>query len=201
MNLKKLTLKKVFPYILLIGAGWAIFASLMLTYDTIRIDQNPNYVPSCSLNPVLSCGTVITAAGDKIFGLPYPIYGILVYGILFSMALGMIAGAKFKKWYWQAFEVGIILGTVGAYGLFFKSVYTIHALCPYCLSVDFVTTIMLWYTTLYVVDQGYFSTKNETLKKIAKFGRKHHLDLLILWFVLVVIFILNHFWYYYKNHL
>jgi uncharacterized membrane protein len=201
MKTAKLTLDKVFPFLLIIGGAIALFASFILTHDTLSIDKNPHFIPSCNLNPVLSCGDVITAKGDTILGLPYPFYGIAVFAVLIALGASLLAGAKFKKWYWQTYEALLALGTIGAYYLLFKSMYTIHALCPFCLSVDVATTTIFWYSTLYVIDNKTINLKGKRSKKIYSFVRAHHLDILILWFILVIAFILHHFWYYYGKHL
>ncbi len=201
MNFSKLSLNKTFPYILIVVGIIGLFASFVLTHDTLKIAQNSHYVPSCNLNPVLSCGDVINAAGDKILGLPYPYYGIAVFAVLISAGASMLAGAKFKRWYWLVFQTGVTLGTLGAYLLLLKSIFKIHALCPFCLSVDVVTTILFWYTTLYVIDNKYIKLNNAKAKNAYQWVRKHHLDLLILWFIIVIGLILKHFWYYYGKHL
>jgi uncharacterized membrane protein len=201
MNSAKLKLNSAFPYILLIGGLIGLIASLILTHDTLAIAHNSHYIPSCNLNPVLSCGNVINATGDKIFGLPYPYYGIAAFAALITVGAGMLAGSKLKRWYWIAFQTFITLGTIGAYALLFKSIYSIHALCPFCLSVDVVMTTVFWYTTLYNIDNKYIGTKKIHTANVYKWIRKHHLDLLITWFVLVIVFILHHFWYYYGKHL
>lgn len=201
MSLKKLNLVKSFPYILIIGGLVGLIASLVLAHDTLAIKQNAHYIPSCNLNPVLSCGNVINAAGDKILGLPYPYYGIAVYAVLTSFGFSLLAGAKFKRWYWLTFQALMTLGTVSAYLLLLKSIFTIHALCPFCLSVDVVTTIMFWYTTLYNIDTGMIKLRQVKLKAAYIWVRKHHLDLLIVWFVIAIGLILKHFWYYYGQHI
>lgn len=201
MNPAKFVLKQAFPYILLACGLAGLIASLILTHDTLAISHNAHYVPSCNLNPVLSCGTVINANGDKILGLPYPFYGIGVFSVLIACGGGMLAGAKYKRWYWLTFQTFVTLGTIGAYALFLKSVYSIHALCPFCLSVDVATTTLFWYTTLYNLDNKVINLKQAWAKNLYKKIRAHHLDLLIFWFIIVIAFILHHFWYYYGKHL
>jgi uncharacterized membrane protein len=201
MSKPKLSLSAVFPYLLIICGTVGLIASFILTYDTLAISKNPNYVPSCNLNPVLSCGSVINTAGDKILGLPYPYYGIAAFAVLVAMGFGILAGARYKRWYWLAFQTAATLGTIGAYYLLLKSIYSIHALCPFCLSVDVVTTILFWYSTLYNIDSGNIKLKSTKAKNIYKWIRAHHVDLLITWFVLVIALILHHFWYYYGKHL
>jgi uncharacterized membrane protein len=200
-NLKNVTLKIAFPYILITFGLVGMVASLILSHDTLAIARNPHYVPSCNLNPVLSCGTVINAAGDKILGLPYPFYGIGAFALLIGAGASLLAGAKLRRWYWILFQTFITLGTIGAYALLLKSIYKIHALCPFCLSVDVAMTIVFWYTTLYCIDNKTIVLKSDRAKSLYKWIRRHHLDLLIAWFILMIALILKHFWYYYGKHL
>lgn len=201
MKLQSLKFQTVFPYILFIGGVIGLVASLILSYDTLQISKNAHYIPSCNLNPVLSCGNVINTAGDTIFCLPYPYYGIAAFAVIITIGSSMLAGAKFKRWYWLTFQAAFTLGTVGAYLLLLKSIFKIHSLCPYCLTVDVVVTTLFWYTTLYNIDQKHINLQKTRLKQYYAWVRRHHLDLLILWFIIIIAFILKHFWYYYRNHL
>jgi uncharacterized membrane protein len=198
---QRITLEKVFPYLLIVSGVLGLIASLILTQDTLAVIQNSKFVPSCNLNPVLSCGNVINTPGDKIFGLPYPLYGLSIFPVLIGAGVGMLAGAIYKRWYWITFQILVILGTIGAYYLLLKSVYQIHSLCPFCLSVDVVTTTLLWYTTLYSLDNKMVRLRNTKAIAVYKWVRKHHLDLLVLWFLIVIALLLKHFWYYYGKHL
>ncbi len=201
MRSLKLSLDRAFPSLLVIGGLLGLLASLMLTYDTLKVGQNAHYIPSCNLNPVLSCGNVINTAGDKILGLPYPYYGIIVFAVILNTGVVMLAGAKLKRWYWLTFQAIFTLGTIGAYLLLLKSIYKIRALCPYCLSVDVVITILFWYLTLYSIDHTIIRIKNTKAKRMYKWVRLHHLDLLIVWFLIIIALIVKHFWYYYGKHL
>lgn len=201
MRLQKTSLSKVFPWLLIVGGLIALFASLVLSYDTFKVSQNAHYIPSCNLNPVLSCGTVINTVGDTVFGLPYPYYGIAVFAVLITVGASILAGARFKRWYWLTFQISFTLGTIGAYLLLLKSVYRIHALCPYCLTVDVVTTTLFWYITLYNIDQKHLRLPKGKPQLVYGWIRRHHLDLLILWFLIIIGLILKHFWYYYGKHL
>lgn len=196
-----LSLAKVYPWLLVIGGLLGLIASLILVHDTLAIAANPHYIPSCNLNPVVSCGDVITFKGDSIFGLPYPVYGVAVFGMLVAIGAGALAKATYAKWYWAFMQLGVSVGIISAYYLLYKSIYDIHALCPFCLSVDVITTTIFWYTTLRNTDQGMFSKIKLRKGKGYSFVRRHHLDILLLWFALMVVFILHHFWYYYGKHL
>jgi hypothetical protein len=87
-----------------------------------------------------------------------------------------------------------------AYWLLWQSVYRIGALCPYCLSVDLVLTVAFWYTTLFNLHEGHLRAP-AALAKFVGFISRHHLDILILWFIIIIALILKHFWYYYGPQL
>lgn len=201
MTVKRPTLTEVFPYILIIGAAISLLASFILTYDTLKISSNPHYAPSCSLNPIISCGTVINAANDTIFGLPYPYYGVAAFAVLLTIGVSLLAGAQFKRWFWQGLQGGAVLGFLGSYWLLFKSVHIIHALCPFCLIVDICTTTIVWYATLYTIDQGHIKLPKGKASDAYAWARKNHLGVLILWFVIISGLVLKHFWYYYGRNL
>lgn len=201
MNKNKLSLDYLFPYLLLIGGVIGLVCSLILSHDTFAISQNSHFIPSCNLNPIINCGNVINASGDKIFGIPYPFYGIGIFGGLTVAGVSLVAGAKYKRWYWLSYEFLLTTGFIASYLLLIKSAVKIHSLCPFCLGVDFVTTTLFWYSTLQLIDSGIIKIKSTGLKKFYSVIRKHHLDLLILWFLVVIALIVKHFWYYYGKHL
>ncbi len=111
-----------------------------------------------------------------------------------------MAGATFKRWFWQCLEVGAIGGVGFALWLFWLSLYRIHALCPFCLAVDVVMYTLFWYITLYNIDNGHVSPPRQ-LAGIGNFARRYHLDILILWFLIIIFIIFHHFWYYFGQHL
>jgi len=197
VSANRLTLQKVFPYLVVAGGIIGLVASFILTRDVLAILHNPHYVPACNLNPVFNCGKVINESHDTIFGVQLPIFGIGLFAVLIAAGAGMLAGAKYKRWYWLTFQTLMTLGTIGAYYLLAKSAFQIHALCPFCLSMDVVATTLLWYTTLYNIDTGAIRLRRAKAKAIYGWVRRHHLDILITWFLIVIGILLHQFWYYY----
>lgn len=188
------------PWMLLFAGIVGIVCSLFLTYDQIQIWKHPNYIPACNLNPIVSCGSVIDSKQGEIFGIPAPFFGLIAFPVLATVGLAMIAGAKFKRWFWQLAELAGIGGIGFALWLFWLSVYRVHALCPFCLTVDVVVYTMVWYLTLYNLSEGYIALPKR-LVGVGDFARRHHLDILVTWFILIIAFILHHFWYYFGQHL
>ncbi len=77
---------------ILIAGVVGLAAALTLTVEKIEILINPDYVPSCSINPVLSCGSVMVTPQASAFGFPNPLIGIVAFTIV--LVTGVLALAK-----------------------------------------------------------------------------------------------------------
>ena len=54
-----------------------LLAAFTLTVDKFRLLEDPSFVPSCNLNPVLSCGSVMVTDQASAFGFPNPLLGLI----------------------------------------------------------------------------------------------------------------------------
>lgn len=188
------------PWILIICGIIGTFASIMITVEKFDIIKNPNYQPICNLNPIISCGSVMESKQANAFGFMNTYIGIVGFPVVVTVGMAMLAGAKFKRWFWLGLQLGLSLGILFAYWLLFESIYRIRALCPYCLSVDVVLTTAWWYVSLWNFHSGNLSLPAK-LKPLGAFVKRHHADILVFWFLLVIALILQHFWYYFGQHL
>lgn len=197
---KRLTLARFIPWLLVIGGVIGLLCSFIIMYEKLSLLQNPNYTPSCDLNPVISCGSVMASDQSHAFGFPNPILGLIAFPVLITSGMAMLAGAKFKRWYWAGMGIGSLLGVAFVHWLFFQSVYRIGSLCPYCMVVWGVTITTFWYVLLYNIQLN-FTRIPEQFENVAVFLRKHHIDILLVWFLIILGLILKHFWYYYGSFL
>lgn len=197
---KNVTLTKAIPYLLIVGGVIGLICSFIITQDKLNLAENPHFVPSCNLNPIISCGSVMSSKQGSLFGFPNPWIGLAAFAVLVTIGMAILAGAKFKRWFWLGLEAGIVLGVAFAYWLLFESVYRIKALCPYCLTVDVVVITLIWYVTFYNIQEGHIKLPARLIG-VSDFARKHHLDILLFWFIILIAVILQHFWYYYGKFL
>ena len=193
------TFTKVLPYILIIGSIIGFICSAVLTYDSNKVAVNYSYLPSCNLNPIIACGPEIKSLQGSVFHVPNPYIGLVAYTMVLTTGITLVAGAKFKRWFWLALEGGTVLGLVFVHWFFFEAVYRIHALCPYCMGTWVVTIIIFWYLTLYNIQHGHIIVPKK-IKPFTNFLTRHHIDVLALWFLIIIGLILKHFWYYYGHH-
>ena len=197
-NGKRITLARFLPWLLVIGGAIGLICSFIIMYEKISLLQNPQYTPSCNVNPVISCGSVMASDQSHIFGFPNPIIGLVAFPVLITTGVILMMGVQLRRWFWVGLECGTIFGLALVHWLFFESVYRIGALCPYCMVVWAVTITTFWYVTLYNIQLN-FAHIPERLESTAVFLRKHHFDILLLWFLVIAGFILKHFWYYYGH--
>ncbi len=190
----------VLPWLLVICGAIGIIASLIITQDKFDLAQNPNFQPTCNLNPIISCGSVMKSDQANAFGFMNPYIGLLGFPVVVTVGMAMFAGAKFKRWWWVGLQIGLGLGVIFAYWLLWESIYRIRALCPWCLTVDVVLTTAFWYITMWNLREGFIELPAQ-LKSTGEFVKRHHADILVFWFVLVIVAILQHFWYYFGQHL
>lgn len=190
------TLQRVFPYILVIGALIGLYAAGVLMYDKIRLLTDVAFNPNCNLNPIFSCTSVMKSSQSNAFGFPNPIVGLAGFGIVLCAGMSILAGGKFKRWWWLSLQAGTVFGLLFIHWLFFESVYRIGALCLYCMTVWTVTIAIFWYTLLYNLREGHIKTPAK-LKGVVNFAQANHIGFLILWYIIIAALILHRFWYFF----
>ncbi|MEA9986859.1 vitamin K epoxide reductase family protein [Subtercola sp. RTI3] len=133
--------------------GWV--ASFTLTLEKIEILINPSYVPSCNISVLVSCGPNMASAQGSLFGFPNPIIGVACFVAVIVVGVGILAGARFAKWFWVLFNVGIALALVFVIWLISVSIFVLGTLCPYCMVVWVTVIPLFWYVTAYNLKEGH----------------------------------------------
>lgn len=201
MPFKNWTVAKALPYIFVIVGLIGVYCSFTLSQDKIRLLENPNSHLSCSIDPIIACGSVITSNEAHTFGFPNPFLGLAGFAGLLTVGLTLFAGAKFKRWFWLMLEGGMLFAVGFVHWLFTQSVYVLGSLCIYCMTVWVITITSFWYLTLHNIDQKHIKLPKGRSQQIYAFIRRHHLDIVILWILVLAALILKHFWYYYGKRL
>ncbi len=197
-NIFKQPLTKTFPFLLVIGGFIGLLSAYIITVEKIELIKNPNFRPSCEINPLLSCGSIMDTPQAEIFGFPNPLLGLVGFAVVITVGMALIAGAKFKRWFWLGLQAGTIFGVVFVHWLFYQSLYNIGALCLYCMIVWTVTIPIFWYTTLYNLREKHIKLPKK-YTDVVSFAQKHHADILIVWYVILIALILHNFWFYWSS--
>ena len=79
-------------------AGWV--ASFTLTVERFKLFTDSRYTPSCSINSILSCGSVMTTEQAALCGFPNPLLGIAGFTVVVTLAVLSVVGVGFPRWVW-----------------------------------------------------------------------------------------------------
>ncbi|MDE0805427.1 MAG: vitamin K epoxide reductase family protein [Acidimicrobiales bacterium] len=189
-----------------IGLAWmlavsgvvGLLAASVLLIEKIALLEDPSYVPSCSINPILSCGSVMQTDQAEAFGFPNPIIGVIGFAVLVTVGVAILAGARLDRWFWLGLQAGVTFGVGFVHWLIFQSLYRIDALCPYCMVVWLVTLPIFWYVTLHNLGRGHLRAPESWRRSVFLVSRNHTVVLTV-WYLAIVFLIGQRFWDYWST--
>ena len=142
--------------VLLVGGLLGAVAALVLLVEKIALLENPDYLPSCTIDAVLTCGSIMRSAQSEVLGFPNPVIGLMAFPVV--AAIGALARrAPVPGWCWLALQFGATAGVAFVGWLIAESVGAIGALCPYCMVVWAVTIAIFWFVTAENVTRGHLA--------------------------------------------
>ncbi|MEV6812358.1 vitamin K epoxide reductase family protein [Micromonospora sp. NPDC051296] len=188
-------LARVTAWVLAIGGGIGLLAAGTLTVEKINLLSDADYVPTCSINPILSCGSVMTTPQAAAFGIPNPLLGIAGFAVVTTLGVILLAGVRLPRWFWLGLQAGATFGVVFVHWLIYQSLYVISALCPYCMAVWVVTIAIFLYTTLHNLRRIPPSSPLARLAGVASY----HSVVLVAWYAVLLAAILYRFWDYWST--
>lgn len=183
-------------WLCLIGGLVGLIASGALTIEKIASLNNPNYIPSCSLNPIVSCGSVMDSPQASLFGFTNTLIGVAAFPVVVTVGVVLLAGFHAPRWFWLGLQLGTTFGVIFVHWLMYQSLYEIGALCPYCMVVWAVTIPLFWYTTLHNLERGRLGAGGRSAGATLA---KYHSFVLVLWYLAIVGLILQAFWSYWSS--
>lgn len=167
-------------------------AAFVLTVERFRLLADPAYRPSCDLNPVLSCGSVMVTDQASLFGFPNPLLGIGGFSVVVTLGVLLAAGTSLPRWVHIGLSLGATVAIALVHWLIFQSLYRINALCPWCMVVWTVTfPITLWALLL-----GAGGPRGP--RPVAALWSVRYLVVLC-WYLAVAVLILVRFWDYWRT--
>jgi uncharacterized membrane protein len=133
--------------ILVVSGLIGLVAAIELIIQKISVLSDPDFVPNCDINPVLSCGSVINTEQASLFGFPNPVLGVIGFTIVIMFGALLFAGVQLPRLMWLGLNIGALAGMIFVIWLVSQSLYVIGALCPWCMVVWAVTIPIFWQVT------------------------------------------------------
>ncbi|EOM77580.1 Vitamin K epoxide reductase [Rhodococcus rhodnii] len=171
---------RILPWLLVVAGLIGSLASFVLTIEKFELSVDADYVPSCSFDSVLDCGSVMATSQAAVFGFPNSLLGIVGFALVTTTGVALLAGASLSRWYWAGLQVGVTAATIFVHWLIAQSLYVVGALCPYCMVVWAATIPVFWYVTLRNLHHGVF-TPPVAANVVA--ARMNHVLPVLVWFV------------------
>ena len=182
---------------LVVGGLIGFLASAVLLIERIKLAEDSSYVPTCSINPVLSCGNVMESAQAALLGFPNPVIGVAAFPVVITTGVALLAGARLARWYWRGLQGGVTLAFAFICWLVVQSLYRIGALCPYCMVVWAVVIPLFWYVTARNAAAGVLGVDRHG--RLADGLRDWRGPLVFGTFLLVGLLVLERFWSYWSS--
>ena len=176
-------------FIMLVGSGLGLLVSFVLSIEALELAKNSHAVLSCDFSSALSCSAVANHWSAAILGFPNSFIGVMTLPVMVTIAVALLAGTKFPRWFMFAAQIGVSIGFIFALWMFYMSFVEIGVLCPWCLTLDVGMLLIFDGMTRYNILTGVI-----TGKKVKKFVQNDYdIVLLMIIITLAVVMILAKF--------
>jgi uncharacterized membrane protein len=179
----------------LIAGVIGLVASVTLTAEKIKLLTDSSYAPSCNINPVLSCGSVMATPQASLLGFPNSLIGIAAFTAVTVTGVLAVSKVVLPQWYWRTVAAGTLLGAIFVHWLIYQSLYRIGALCPYCMVVWALTLSLL----VVVASIALRPEPADPGHPVSRALHQWRWSLAALWFTAVFLLILARFWNYWST--
>jgi uncharacterized membrane protein len=124
------------------------------------------------------------------FGFPNPMLGLVTYSVVIGIGLALLAGARFRSWYWLGLNAGTLFGVGFCTWLQYQSLYNINSLCLWCCLAWVATIFMFCYVTTHNIKHRILPAPNWLRNALTEF----HWVPPVLWVGIIGMLILTRWW-------
>ena len=132
--------------------GWT--AAFALTLDKFAALTDPTEGLGCDFSLLVQCSANLNSAQGAIFGFPNPLIGVAAWIAPIVVGAGLLAGARFDRWFWVLFNLGFVFALAFVGWLVATSVFALGTLCPWCMLTWAVVIPGFWLVTLRNLREG-----------------------------------------------
>lgn len=144
--------------------GW--YAAFALTTERIHLLQDPTAQASCDFSVLVQCTANLGSWQGSVFGFPNPILGLTGWMAPIVVGAAILAGARFARWFWITFWVGVAFAMAFVIWLISQSIFSLGTLCPWCMVTWSVTIPTFYALTLELLRNGSV-TRSEKVQTVA----------------------------------
>lgn len=146
--------------------GW--YSAFALTIDKIKVLQDPQADLDCNLSVLVQCGANLQSWQGSVFGFPNPLIGLGGFVAPIAVGVAIFAGARFARWFWIAFGIGVAGAFAFIIWLMTQSFFSLGTMCPWCMLVWSVTIPLFWTVWLHILSTGIIPLPPKAQRLFAK---------------------------------
>jgi uncharacterized membrane protein len=154
---------------MLVSSTLSLIASLVLSYDAIKLAATPSGKLACDINAVISCGKVAKSWQSELLGFPNSFIGLMTEPVVMTVAIAGLSLVTFPRMFMRVAHIGYGLGLLFALWLLSQSLFVINALCPWCLLVTISTVTVFSTITRIAIKENIWSFSPERHEKLVDF--------------------------------
>lgn len=132
--------------------GW--WAAFQLTLEKFHALANPGDSASCDFSILVQCTKNLDSWQGSVFGFPNPLIGVTCWVAPIVVGVAILAGARFARWFWWLFALGMTFAFVFVVWLIGQSIFVLGTLCPWCMVTWLVVIPSFYAVTLHVLRTG-----------------------------------------------
>lgn len=155
----------VFAIFLIVAGAVGWWAAFNLTVGKFEVLENPSVDLACDFSVLVQCGKNLSSPQGAVFGFPNPLLGMGGFVAPIAVGVGLLAGARFARWFWVAFNIGVVGALTFVIWLISQSIFVLEVLCPWCMVVWLVTIPLFWALSARNLANGVFG------RSLSAFGR------------------------------
>ncbi len=133
---------------LIVAGAIGELAAFSLTVEKIEKLIDPGKAAACDFNILLQCSANLQSWQGSVFGFPNPILGLIGWMAPIVVGFALLAGARFARWFWVLFTLGMTFAISFVVWLISQSFYELGTLCPWCF-VTWSVTIPTFFAVLF----------------------------------------------------
>ncbi|HEY8282660.1 MAG TPA: vitamin K epoxide reductase family protein [Leifsonia sp.] len=153
---------------LIVAGAIGFWAAFMLTNDKFHLLANAHAQLSCNFSLLVGCTKNLNSWQGSLLGFPNPLLGLAGWTATIAVGAGILAGARYARWYWVLFNVGVVGALALVIFLITESITVLNVLCPWCMVTWLVTIPTFWAVTLYNLKEGNIPVQPRAREVFAK---------------------------------
>jgi uncharacterized membrane protein len=176
-----------FAVFLIVAGVLGLLAAWELSIEKVLVLADADHVPACDVGVLVGCGVNLESWQGSVFGFPNPFIGMMAWPVVITIGVAVLAGARFARWFWIGFDVGVAGALVFVGWLIAQSIYVLDVLCPWCMLTWAVTIPTFFAVTLHNLRDGHIPASERVRRLAAEWFKWIPLITIVCYLIVIVL--------------